>query len=255
MERSKISGLKKNYFLRFQFGLAIALGATIAAFNFTTYPDPPNEVTLVVVQDDEDIPIVRTATEKPKELPPPTLEISDKIEPIPDIEFIEKKPVELIETVVEVDPKVELVFVAPKPKAPTVIKKPVIIEPDIVEPDVEEIKVVVDEMPRFNACEDLDVSAVEKRDCATKEMLQFVMKRIKYPAIAKENGIVGRVIIQFVVEKDGRVTQAKVVRDIGGGCGAEALRVVKEMPTWVPGKQRSIPVRVRFTLPVKFGLN
>jgi len=85
-------------------------------------------------------------------------------------------------------------------------------------------------------------------------MLKYVHDRIKYPSIAKEVGIEGRVIIQFVVEKDGSITQANIVRDIGGGCGAEALRVVKSMPTWIPGRQQSNPVRVRFTLPVKFGL-
>ena len=94
--------------------------------------------------------------------------------------------------------------------------------------------------------------------CAQKKMLEFVYKNIKYPAIARENGIQGRVVIQFVVEKDGSVTDARVVRDIGAGCGAEGLRVVNSMnrmpQKWTPGKQRGKPVRVQFTLPVSFKL-
>jgi protein TonB len=81
---------------------------------------------------------------------------------------------------------------------------------------------------------------------------------VKYPAIARENGIQGRVVVQFVVEKDGKITDANVVRDIGAGCGEEALRVVNSMNSmnqrWTPGKQRGKPVRVQFTLPVSFKL-
>jgi protein TonB len=81
---------------------------------------------------------------------------------------------------------------------------------------------------------------------------------VKYPAIARENGIQGRVVVQFVVEKDGKITDANVVRDIGAGCGEEALRVVNSMngmnQRWTPGKQRGKPVRVQFTLPVSFKL-
>ena len=112
-------------------------------------------------------------------------------------------------------------------------------------------------MPRFPGCEDKG-SKAEKDQCAQKKLLEFIYKNIKYPAIARENGVEGTVVVQFVVEKDGKVTDAKVVRDIGAQCGAEALRVVELMNTkglrWTPGKQRGNAVRVQFNLPVKFKL-
>ena len=72
--------------------------------------------------------------------------------------------------------------------------------------------------------------------------------------MARESGINGRVFVTFVVETDGRVTDIKVLRGIGGGCDEEAVRVVKNMPKWDPGKQRGKPVRVQFNLPIKFTL-
>jgi protein TonB len=121
---------------------------------------------------------------------------------------------------------------------------------------VEEIFKVVEEMPRFPGCEDL--AAAERKTCADRKMLEFIYKNIKYPAIARENGIEGTAVVTFVVEKDGKVTDARLLRDPKGGTGDEALRVVNLMNTegirWVPGKQRGRPVRVQFNLPVKFKL-
>lgn len=85
-------------------------------------------------------------------------------------------------------------------------------------------------------------------------MLKFIYDNIKYPAVARDNGVEGTVYVRFVVEKDGSITDVQVVRDIGGGCGEEAMRVVKKFPKWNPGKQRGRPVRVQFNLPVKFKL-
>ncbi len=253
MKRLDISGLKSGYFMRFQIGIIIALAATLAAFNFTTYP-VEKEITLVTLQDwdEEDIPITHYPKDKPKEIPPPVIEINDKIEPIEDVpDFIEKKPVEMVETIVKADNTIK--YIAPKPKAKTIIKKaPVVIEPQIKEPVIDEIVTFTDEMPRFNACEDMDGDKKAKAQCATQALIAYVSGNIKYPRIALENGITGTVVIQFVVEKDGSITQAKIARDIGGGCGAEALRVVNTLPAWIPGKQRSRPVRVKFSLPVKF---
>jgi periplasmic protein TonB len=83
----------------------------------------------------------------------------------------------------------------------------------------------------------------------------FLHKHTVYPQFAKEVGISGKVYITFVVEKDGRITDAKVVRGIGGGCDEEALRVVNMMPTWKPGLQRGHAVRVQFIMDIKFTLN
>ena len=85
-------------------------------------------------------------------------------------------------------------------------------------------------------------------------MFKYLYSNIKYPQAAKESGITGRVFLTFVVEKDGSIANARILRDIGGGCGQEALRVVKSMPKWTPGEQRGRPVRVQFNLPVSFEL-
>ena len=107
---------------------------------------------------------------------------------------------------------------------------------------VDEIFKVVEDMPRFPGCEDKS-NKDDRKKCAEQKMLEYIYKNIKYPAIARENGVEGTVVIQFVVEKDGSITDAKVARDIGAQCGQEALRVVNDMPTWVPGKQRGRAVR------------
>ena len=83
---------------------------------------------------------------------------------------------------------------------------------------------------------------------------KFIHENIKYPREAIKNKISGTVYVQFVVEKDGSISDVKVVRGIGGGCDEEAVRVVKSMPKWEPGKQRGVPVRVYFTLPIEFKL-
>ena len=85
-------------------------------------------------------------------------------------------------------------------------------------------------------------------------MLKYLADNIKYPPKAKESGISGTVIISFVVEKDGSVSTVKVVRGIGGGCNEEAVRVVRSMPKWSPGKQRGITVRTQFQIPLIFFL-
>ena len=109
----------------------------------------------------------------------------------------------------------------------------------------------------FPGCEDIGDKA-ERKQCATKKLLQFIHKNIKYPPIARENGVEGTVVVTFVVEKNGKVTDVRVVRDIGAKCGEEALRVVNLMNqkgiVWTPGKQRGRPVRVQFNLPVRFKL-
>jgi protein TonB len=85
-------------------------------------------------------------------------------------------------------------------------------------------------------------------------LYKYLAENITYPQQAKDSGIQGRVYVTFVVEKDGSITGAKVLRGIGGGCDEEALRVVNAMPKWTPGKQLGEPVRVQFNLPVVFKL-
>jgi periplasmic protein TonB len=77
---------------------------------------------------------------------------------------------------------------------------------------------------------------------------------IQYPKYAKENNISGTVIITFIVEKDGSLTDVYVLKDIGGGCGSEGVRVINSMPNWIPGKMKGAPVRVQYNMPIRFTL-
>lgn len=86
------------------------------------------------------------------------------------------------------------------------------------------------------------------------DLLKFLATNINYPKAAKDAGIEGMVVIQYVIEKDGSITNAKVVRGIGAGCDEEALRVVNTMPNWIAGKQRGQAVAVQFNLPIRFKL-
>ena len=85
-------------------------------------------------------------------------------------------------------------------------------------------------------------------------MLQYLMKNIKYPEQAMKEGIQGRVTVRFIVEKDGSISDVKPVLSVHPLLNKEAVRVVKSMPKWTPGKQNGKPVRVRFNLPVMFKL-
>ena len=114
-------------------------------------------------------------------------------------------------------------------------------KPQVIEQKVEaEIFTVVEEQPSYPGGEE--------------GRMRYLQENIKYPEEAKELGIQGRVFVTFVVEVDGSITDVRVLRGIGGGCDEEAVRVVKAMPKWVPGKQRGVPVRVQFNLPIKFTL-
>ena len=113
--------------------------------------------------------------------------------------------------------------------------------PKVIETPVQaEIFTVVEEQPGYPGGEEARIS--------------YLQQNIKYPEEAKELGIQGKVFVTFVVEVDGSITDVRVLRGIGGGCDEEAIRVVKSMPKWVPGKQRGVPVRVQFNLPIKFTL-
>lgn len=118
--------------------------------------------------------------------------------------------------------------------------KEVIAEPE--PPKVEESKVfdVVEEMPQFPG--------------GPSALFEYLSKNIKYPVVAEENGVQGRVIVTFVVERDGSITDVKVVKSVDPSLDKEAQRVVKSMPHWIPGKQNGSAVRVKYTVPVTFRL-
>lgn len=88
----------------------------------------------------------------------------------------------------------------------------------------------------------------------TEALYKYISDNLQYPRLAIEKGIQGRVYVTFIVEKDGSITDIKVLRDIGDGCGDEVVRLVKTMPKWKPAKQRGKTVRQQFNLPVMFSL-
>lgn len=122
----------------------------------------------------------------------------------------------------------------------------------------EKIYKVVDEMPRFPGCERGIMTKEERTKCAEENLLKFIYSNIIYPDSARANGTEGRVVLQFVVDNIGRVQDTKVVKDIGNGCGEEALRVVNIMRNknviWTPGKISGKAVKVQYTIPIKFKL-
>lgn len=186
---------------------------------------------------------------KPEPPPPPKVEpppLKDQIKFVPPVV---KKDEEVLEE--EAPPDIaalDTLEIANKTeKGDTLLGKDMSLteeEPAVVavleEPKEEEPFSYVEQMPTFPD--------------GQEAMYKFIYDRIKYPAIARENGISGQVIVQFVVSKDGDIKNAKVMRGIGGGCNEEALRVVNEMPRWKPGKHNGRAVPVTFTLPIKFVL-
>jgi len=120
------------------------------------------------------------------------------------------------------------------------------------------IYVVSDQAPRFPGCEKLDTTEVVIYECAQRNLLRFIYDNVRYPFEAREQNLSGTVVASFVIEKDGSVSDAKIIKDIGGGCGEEVLRIVNAMNDvfirWKPGTIKGVPVRTRFNLPVKFRL-
>jgi protein TonB len=184
-------------------------------------PPPPPEIIPPPIKDQIKFvpPVVKKDEEVLEEEPPPPtiLEIKDK-EIATETKKGEEGGVDASLTVPD------------NPPAPPVLE----------EPKEEQPFSYVEQMPSFPD--------------GTEAMYKYIYEKIKYPAIARENGISGQVIVQFVVSKEGEIQKAKVVRGIGGGCNEEALRVVAGMPRWKPGKHNGRAVPVTFTLPIKFVL-
>ena len=124
-----------------------------------------------------------------------------------------------------------------------VLKAKEVIATEPVKPKEEENKVfdVVEQMPSFPG--------------GNAAMMNYLSQNIKYPVIAEENGIQGRVVVQFVVGKDGHISDVRVAKSVDPSLDKEAVRVVRSMPRWIPGKQNGQAVTVRYTLPVTFRLN
>ncbi|MBK8517371.1 MAG: energy transducer TonB [Saprospiraceae bacterium] len=241
MDVFKISGSFFNY------GMTAAVAFALIAMSWTTYERQIKvDLSDLVMDDEVEIEVPRTAEPPPPPPPPPPPVIQE----VPDTEVIEEEQPVFENQEVTQETRVEAPVVekkAPPPPPP----------PPPPAPVEEEIFKVVEQMPRFPGCEDKKTEA-EKELCAKTKMLEYIYKNLKYPAIARENGVEGQVVLQFVVDKDGSITDTKIVRDIGAGCGTAAETIVNGMndmgKKWTPGKQRGRAVRVLYTLPVKFKL-
>ncbi|MFT7589433.1 MAG: protein TonB [Limisphaerales bacterium] len=204
-------------------GAAGVLATLTMAFTWQPPIDDTAAVFQIDVDDDDDEVIPQTnQTPPPPPPPPPPPEIIE----VDDEEEIEEEP-EILELEFEDEAEIpEPVYVAP-------IEVEAEDEPDFF--------VVVEDMPAFPGGE--------------MAMYKWLGKNIKYPQVAKENGIEGKVFVRFIVNKVGKVTEVEVLRGIGGGCDEEAVRVVRNMPSWKPGKQRGKAVKVQFTIPIHFQLS
>lgn len=239
-----------NRLRNFQIGILVALSAVLMAFEWSSVP--PEYINEVVPQEVIDVTVIeRTVQEKKKvEVVPPTVikDIIDVVEP--QDEFTNEPDIE--EKATSVAKVVEQASVVPV--ASKKVKAAPIVVPDDDEEEDDRIISIVENMPLFGTtCKDLPTNA-DRNECSKVALLSYVYKNVKYPALASENRIEGMVIVQFVIEKDGSVSNIKIVRDIGAGCGKEVVRLVKGMPDWVPGRQGIHKVRVKYTLPVKFKL-
>lgn len=122
---------------------------------------------------------------------------------------------------------------------------------------------IVEQMPSFGGAEYTVTYTDEKGNTHQKKkvcppgqagLFQYLSNTIQYPVVAEKNGVQGRVIVTFVVERDGSITDVKVVKSVAPSLDREAVRVVRSMPKWTPGKQKGDAVRVKYTMPVTFRL-
>lgn len=206
-------------------GLVLGVSLLFFAFEWSTKTSKLDES--VLVQDvlaEEEIEITRREPPPPPPPPPPEPETPDVIE------VVEEEVETTLDIKVEDDQSQRQLqaYVPPPPPKPK------------QEEVTDEIFVVVENQPEFPG--------------GNGAMMKFLSENINYPVIAQENGIQGRVICNFVVERDGSITDVQVVRGVDPSLDREAMRVIKQMPRWKPGKQRGQAVRVRFTLPVVFRL-
>jgi len=236
-------------------GLIGALAIAIGAFNWTQYEHIPDfEPIAYDFEADIEIDIPRSATPPPPPPPPPPPVIEEvpegvMIEDMEDIEFVDQS-VDAFTSVLAPEAVVDESSDAPPPPPPP--------PPMPMEEEAKEIFVVVEDMPSFPGCEHITDKAARK-SCSDERLMAYLYQNVEYPNIARENGVEGTVVVQFVVNTDGTVGNAKLLRDIGGGCGDEALKLVSDMndlpQRWTPGKQRGKAVRVMYTLPIRFMLD
>ena len=220
--KADLEGKKSTWLL---IGYVFILALMFVAFEWT---ERDKQVTTdtgmaAVVFEEEMVPI--TEQEEQQQAPPPEVPKAEEI-----IEIVENDA-KVEETVIQASDDTE--------KAVEVKYTPVVVEEE--EPEEQTIFEVVEQMPEFP-------------NGGMAGLMQYLSKNIKYPTIAQENGTQGRVTVQFVVNKDGSIVDAKVLRGVDPYLDKEAVRVIMGMPKWKPGMQRGKPVRVKYTVPVMFRL-
>ena len=211
-------------------GFLMSFGVSIFALS---YRNPPEEVAQFVVETLEvDFEQEPPPTEQIKPPPPPP--------PPPEIEVVED------EEILEEEPELETIEL----EEDEIIEVPEVIEEEeVVE---QEIFTVVEDMPRFPGCEDKG-SKAEKEQCAQGALMKY-LGGITYPPMARDNDIEGKVFIRFVVDEKGKITSPEIARGADKLLDDAALKHIKAMPSWIPGKQRGKAVKVQYVVPINFKL-
>ncbi|MFO8000827.1 MAG: energy transducer TonB [Marinilabilia sp.] len=213
---------KKSVFM--QIGLVMVLSLVFIAFEWTNVDSGPNRDMEIDEEEVEEevVPITRQEEVKPPPPPPPP-KASDILNIVEDdVELDEELVIEDTESTQ--DDEVDFSDV----------------ESEEEDEDDGEVFFVVEDMPEFPG--------------GDQALHQYLAEAVKYPTIAQENGIQGRVYVKFVINTDGSVTDVEVARGVDPSLDKEAVRVVREMPKWKPGEQRGEPVRVSYTVPINFKL-
>ena len=223
--------LNKDSNLYFVIGLTLVLGVTWGAIEYKTYEKVFDLAALDMLEDDdEDIPITeQLKTPPPPPPPPPAPEV---IEVVEDEEEVEETVIESTET----------------------DQDEIIIEEIEVEEEFDDIDVpfaVIEDVPIFPGCE--SVAKSQRRACFQEQMNKHIRRNFRYPDIAQEMGIQGRVYVNFIIAKDGSITNIRM-RGPDKNLENEAQRIISRLPRMTPGKQRGRAVRVPFSIPITFRL-
>ena len=252
--RVKYSEVNENRY-RTSFYLVGIVVSLFVAFLFINWTQPVKHADFNVSLENVDEIITekeipRTAERQRVKMPP----TSKMVNILNDVEIVEDDFENYIlnestdlSPIINPDSKVE------GPKVVPIIEMPLTVKME------ENIFKIVEQMPRFPGCEDVKGDTKVKEDCAKEKLLQYLSKTVKYPVIARENGIEGQAVIQFTVGKSGEIEDVIVLRDPGAGLGDAAKEAVETMnkmtEKWIPGRQRGVPVKVQYTVPLKFKLN
>ena len=232
-KKNKKVDLSKNSSLYFVIGLSLVLLISWQAIEWKTYDKSlyGYEALNVEDDDDEEIPITEQIKTPPPPPPPPP--------PAPEVIEVVEDEEEVEETVIE----------------STETDEDEIIEVEEVEieefDDVDVPFAVIEDVPIFPGCEKVKKS--ERRNCFQKQMNKHIRKNFRYPEIAQEMGIQGRVYVNFIISKDGSIANIRM-RGPDKNLEKEAQRIISKLPNMTPGKQRGRAVRVPFSIPITFRL-